>query len=305
MKNLIGIFRMGLIAAGLTVILTVAASAAGTSLGVAKVDASALRLRQSPSTTSSILATAASGDTVVVLEKLDGWYKVNFQASEGYMASEYLILSETADVTIGYGLVNATSLNMRSGPGTGFSVIASLSNSSVVSIVGIDAGWYKVTYGGKTGYVLSDFLNITKETASSRGTSPAVAGSASTSAGESVIAYAKQFLGFKYVYATAGPKTFDCSGFTQYVYKHFGYSLNRSAASQMSNGTSVSKANLQVGDLVLFREVGSGKAATHVGIYIGGNKFIHCSSAGGQVKYNSLSDSWYAKTYVGARRILS
>ncbi|SMC45656.1 C40 family peptidase [Papillibacter cinnamivorans] len=305
MKNLKGFLRYGLIAAALMVCLTVAAAAAGTSLGVATVDASSLRLRESPSTSSSILGTASTGDTVVVLEKLDGWYKVNFKATEGYMSSEYLTLKETADVTIGYGLVKATSLNMRSGPGTTYSLVSAIPGSAIVSIVGIDSGWYKVTYGGKTGYVLSDYLSITKESASSRGADEVVADSGSTAAGEEVVAYAKQFLGYTYIYGTAGPNTFDCSGFTQYVYKHFGYSLNRSAASQMSNGTSVSKANLQPGDLVLFREIGSSKAATHVGIYIGGNKFIHCSSAGGQVRYNSLSDSWYAKTYVGARRILS
>ena len=304
MKNLIGMMRFGLIAAALTVCLTVGAAAAGTSLGVATVDATALRLRETPSTNCSVLATAAVGDTVVVLDELDGWYKVNYKAVEGYMSSEYLTLTKTADVTIGYGLVNATSLNMRSGPGTTYGLVASIPGSAIVSIVGIENGWYKVTYGSNNGYVLSDYLTITKESASSRGASSETVSSSST-AGEELVAYAKQFLGIKYVYGASCATAFDCSGFTQYVYKHFGYSINRTAASQTLNGISVSKANLQVGDLVFFRASGSSKAASHVGIYIGGNKFIHASSGGGEVKYNSLSDSWYAKTYVCARRILS
>ena len=64
-----------------------------------------------------------------------------------------------------------------------------------------------------------------------------------TSTGEDIVAYAKKFLGCRYVYGTAGPKTFDCSGLTSYVYKHFGYSLNRTSGGQRSNGKKVNKSD--------------------------------------------------------------
>ena len=72
-----------------------------------------------------------------------------------------------------------------------------------------------------------------------------------------IVAYAKQFLGCKYVYGGTTTKGFDCSGFTQYVYKSFGITLNRTAAAQYSNGKSVT--NLQAGDLVIVLHVGSHK----------------------------------------------
>ena len=105
-----------------------------------------------------------------------------------------------------------------------------------------------------------------------------------------------------YVYGGNGPNSFDCSGYTSYVYRHFGYTLNRTASGQLSNGTSVSKSELQPGDLVFFR-YNTSKAASHVGIYIGGGQFIHASTNTYTVKIDNLTSGHYANVYVGARRI--
>lgn len=115
--------------------------------------------------------------------------------------------------------------------------------------------------------------------------------------GSAVVAYAKQFLGCKYVYGGTTTNGFDCSGFTQYVYKHFGVSLNRTAAAQYSNGKSVTE--LQAGDLVMFGKSG----INHVGIYIGGNTFIHAANTSRGVTTDTLSSGYYKTNYVGARRI--
>ena len=110
--------------------------------------------------------------------------------------------------------------------------------------------------------------------------------------------FAKKYLGYKYVAGGSSPSTgFDCSGFTQYVYKQCGVSLNRTSDAQASNGTAVSKSNLQPGDLVIF--------TGHVGIYIGNNKFIHAANPSKGVITTSLSDSYYTKTYKTARRIFN
>ena len=111
---------------------------------------------------------------------------------------------------------------------------------------------------------------------------------------------AKQYLGTPYVWGGTTTSGFDCSGYTKYVYAQLGYTLNRTAAQQLSNGSAVT--NLQVGDLVFFNNTySSSLAATHVGIYTGDNQFIHAAAGG--VKITDLSDSFYASRYVGARRI--
>ena len=151
--------RAAIMASALSALCVVSASAA--SLGIGTVSADALRLRKEANTSSAILATAAKGDNVVVLEDAgSGWYKVDFQTVEGYMSASYLTVAQTADVTIGYGLVKTggSSLNVRSGPGTGYGKLFSLNDGAVVTITGISSGWYKISYNGKTGYVSSDYM---------------------------------------------------------------------------------------------------------------------------------------------------
>jgi cell wall-associated NlpC family hydrolase len=112
-----------------------------------------------------------------------------------------------------------------------------------------------------------------------------------------VVEIAMQYLGVPYVWGGASPSGFDCSGFAMYVFAQVGVSLPHHAASQYGMGTPVSKEQLQPGDLVFFNGLG------HMGIYIGGGQFIHAPHTGDVVKISSLSDSWYASTWVGGRRI--
>ena len=126
--------------------------------------------------------------------------------------------------------------------------------------------------------------------------------SSASSSGAAVVAKAKSYIGYKYVYGGSSPSTgFDCSGFTSYIYKQFGVSLNRTAAGQYSNGTAVSRANLQPGDLVMFGKSG----INHVGIYIGGGMIVHAENKTTGVTTDTINSGYYNNNYVGARRIFN
>jgi murein DD-endopeptidase / murein LD-carboxypeptidase len=128
---------------------------------------------------------------------------------------------------------------------------------------------------------------------------------ASTSKANNLISIGNRYLGTPYRYGSPSgvTSTFDCSSFTQYVFKKVGISLPRASAEQSKKGTFVSRSNLQKGDLVFFSTSKSKGKVAHVGIYAGNGKILHTYGAGG-VKYSSLSSSWWSSHYVTARRVI-
>lgn len=221
-------------------------------------------------------------------------------------------------------------VNFREEAKTESEVIQTLKQNTKVEVIGTVGDWSKIKYNGKEGYIATKLLSDTKIEVTNRSAKERTVGNliaeqttkseetiktneqakvANTSSkldnkGSEIVAYAKQFLGCKYVYGGSSPKGFDCSGFTQYVYKHFGYSIARSSSAQSKNGKQVSKSELQLGDLILFTPYSSNKGIGHVGIYIGNNQFIHASSEKTGVITSSLNSSMYQRRYVTARRIL-
>ena len=223
--------------------------------------------------------------------------------------------------------VNAGTINLRKEPSSSSEILTNLTLNTEVIVISEDAGWTKVKVGEYEGYIASTLLSDTKqeetvtsrssgirqEEAASSGTSSASAGSStasnatntnssSTSAttGSAVVEKAKAYLGSKYVYGGTSPSGFDCSGFTYYIYKQFGITLNRTAAAQYSNGVSVSRSDLQLGDLIMFGKSG----INHVGIYIGGGKIVHAANPSRGVVTDTINSGYYNTNYVGARRVL-
>ncbi len=217
--------------------------------------------------------------------------------------------------------VNSQTINVRQKADKTSKVIKQLSVNTQVTVLSTSNGWAYVDVSGIKGYIAENLLSSTKQQNSRSSTNTRnttsnktsnTTGNASTSkntpvventntpvssTGSSVVAYARQYIGCRYVYGGTTPNGFDCSGFTQYVYKHFGVNLNRTAAAQYSNGKPVT--SLQVGDLVMFGKSG----INHVGIYIGGNSFVHAANKQQGVRIDSLSTGYYKTNYVGARRI--
>lgn len=116
-----------------------------------------------------------------------------------------------------------------------------------------------------------------------------------------IISSAMDYMGVPYVFGGTSPYGFDCSGYVQYVFANAGVSLPRTADVQYEEGTPISTSELVAGDLVFFSTYTYG--ASHVGIYLGDNQFIHASSSRG-VTISSLGEAYYSSRYIGARRIL-
>ena len=285
-------------------------SASAAALGVGTVNVEALRLREEATTESKTLLTAYQEETVVVLEEVnEEWYKASCKGTEGYMFKEYLHLEVEREIDLGYGRVRDVDsiLNVRSGAGTGFERIGTLNKDAVVKIAGISGGWYHIVGNLCTGYVSSDYIELCEPPVTTETQEEVKSGSENpgNAATDAIIEYSKQFLGTPYVYGANGPDGFDCSGFTKYVFAHFGYSLNRSASGQLDNGKEVALSEIQPGDLVFFIYDGATTRASHVGIYIGNDQFIHASTGSKQaVVISQLLGGSYQRTIVGVRRIV-
>lgn len=285
---------------------------------VATVDASALRLRSTPSTSGNTLAYASRGEYVVIYGKTGQWYHVSYNLTEGYMHESYLNTYSRRNVELGYGRVSGNSVNVRSGPGTSHSSLARANSGEEAYIIGFNNQWYKVIYNSHVGYIRSDYLDLTEvpyENKASKkeplffrnGASTGVTPSASalkrpSGVADEIITNAKKHIGVPYLWGGTTPAGFDCSGFVQYVFRQSGISLPRTTTEQYKVGTYVSKSNLQPGDLVFLQNTYR-EGISHVGIYIGSGQMIHASSSKGVV-ISDLSSSYYTKHYYGARRVI-
>lgn len=116
-----------------------------------------------------------------------------------------------------------------------------------------------------------------------------------------IVAAAESWLGTPYRYAGTTRSGIDCSALMVNVFSEIGIGLPRTSAEQFGTGRRISPGDLNVGDLVFFDINGNG--VSHVGIYVGGNAFIHASLSGGVVR-ESLALPYYAGRFAGARRIL-
>ncbi len=295
------------------------------------------QIRITPVINSIIINTLESEKQIEVTSEINGWSYITTGNIKGWVRTENIVEKEaqeteqnTSSQKTGY--ISANSVNFRDGATTSSNVKTKLLKNTKVSVISEEKGWAKISYNGETGYVAANYVSDKKVTTTSRSktaqtkketkkstsetktanntekktetankdnTEQANKGSVK---GSEIVAYAKKYLGSKYVYGGSSPSGFDCSGFTSYVYKHFGYSLSRSSSAQSSNGRAVSKSNLQLGDILCFARTSKSKKVGHVGIYIGGGKFIHAANARkGVIISNVDGDGFY---YVCARRVI-
>ena len=296
------------------------------------------RLKLIPSINATDVIELKADETVTVTEIMNGWACVETQTTKGWLRKDKLKKDEPVEepveevqeepqepqepaqeTPIKTQYVNSTTVNVRQEANTSSTIVTTVALNTEVQVYSEENGWSKVKVNNVEGYISSSLLSNNKqETSRSQSTSRRTSSTKTTKNtasqataqttnvpasgnGSSIVATAKQYLGSKYTYGGSSPSTgFDCSGFTSYVFKQHGISLNRTAAAQYSNGVAVSRANLQPGDLVMFGKSG----INHVAIYIGGGQIIHASTPSTGVRIDSLSTGYYNNNYVGARRVL-
>ena len=296
------------------------------------------KLKIVPTINATDIIEVKKDEEVTVIEEINGWVCIEKETAKGWIRADKLMTKEEKEAQVQAAkeaekqaqtvqktmYIAETRVNLRKEPNQESESLAKLTLNTQVDVYSEENGWSRVKVNGTEGYILSSLLSDTKkeEKTTSRGattsrkaptttktetktektkqeksSNPAVSGKGST-----VVETAKKYLGAKYVYGASGPNSFDCSGFTSYVFKLHGVSLSRTAKGQYSNGTAVSRANLQPGDLVMFGPSASG--INHVGIYIGGGKIIHAENPSSGVTIDTINSGYYNKNYVGARRVI-
>ena len=278
------------------------------------VTADVLNVRSGPGTGYGKVGSLQKGATVSITDESHaGWYGILSGSVKGYVSAEYIDLAPVGgssnapavdetpaedETEPQRGMVNTSALNVRSGPGTGYSKVALLSRGTSVTITGETDGWYAITAGSIEGYVSAEYITILDGSNASDG-----------SVGAAAAAMAKSLVGSPYVYGASGPYSFDCSGLLYYIYKQLGYPIARGSSSQYNqSGYFVSADEIQPGDLVFFFDPrydssGGTLPTTHAGIYVGNNQFVHASSSIYGVRYDSLFGGYWDSYIVGFKRI--
>lgn len=296
-------------------------SRAVSSSGKVTTKTSNLNVRSKADINSNVVGKLSPGTIVEIKgDAVNGWYPINYQNSTRYISKDYVQLinsnesnsssssTATESVVGKIATVNASALNIRAGAGTNYSVINKVYRGETVKITEANAnGWYKVSLtSGATGWCSSEYLSNFRKgelPSTNNGANNSSTSESTSQKATKVIELAKTKLGCPYSWGAEGPNSFDCSGFTYYVYKNaLGLTLPRTSKAQSTYGTYVSKENLQPGDLVFF-DSNYGSNVNHVGIYIGNNEMIHSPRSGDVVKIQKIDTNYYKKAYVTARRV--
>lgn len=297
-----------------------------------KIVAEDTKLKIVPVINATDIVEVKKDEKVEIIETINGWVCIQTQTAKGWIRSEKL-KSETADVDqtqedeqndneqeqtaqetlLKTVFIASETVNLRKEASTDSEIVAKLTLNMAVDVYSEEGGWSKIKVSGKEGYVSTSLLSDKKketsraaetlrntENTNNQTTTSSAATVPVSQKGGSVVETAKNYIGkASYVYGASGPSSFDCSGFTSYIYKQYGVSLSRTAAGQYSNGVAVSKDQLQPGDLVMFGKSG----INHVGIYIGGGQMVHAANPSRGVTTDTINSGYYGNNYVGARRV--
>ena len=293
------------------------------SVTVANTGGQGLNCRSGAGTSFGVITTLALGQSVKTRSgSVSGWTAVICGGTNGFVSSQFVsgaaasAPAPTAPATPS-GMVNGdhakvtSSLNLRYSASLSSSVATVLDAGVVLLVTGsVTNSFYPVSYDGLKGFVHKDYVVETTAALSERGgsgtpttTAPSVPTAPTTATGSALVNYAMRYVGYPYVWATHGPASFDCSGFTYWVVQNvMGKNIGYGTWTQVSAGTPVSKANLQPGDLVFFQNTYTA-GLSHVGLYIGNGQFVHAQNEETGVVVSDINSSYYGPRWYGAVRL--
>ncbi len=304
---------------------------AGQGAKVAGTGGLGVRFRALASFAGPLIAVLPEGTGVNIIAGSTGiWVAVSFGGTSGYVHMDYLQPTGSAasvvpaptpiadsvgssDFVPGTNAIVSQSLRLRAAASLTSETLAVAPAQTVVKITGQrTADFYPVTWDTLSGFMHRDYLSFTTLPLSNRVPEP-VGGSTpvgnagngqSTASGQAMVSFAMQYVGYPYVWATRGPSSFDCSGFTYWVTKNvLGQDITGGVILQWNYGAPVTYGNLQPGDLVFFQNTYT-TGLSHVGLYIGNNQFVHAANEGVGVIVSNLTTDYYATRWFGARRLV-
>lgn len=235
-----------------------------------KVSSGILNIRDIKSTKGKKLTTLKKGKKVKILESGSKWVKVSVDGIVGYTQGKYIKTSHgTASKPYKNaisGKVTKTTLYVRAKKNSNSKCLLKIKKGQKIQVLTTGSKWVKVKVGDVIGYVKGKYVKTKHGTASNDS-------SIGSGKGAAVVAYAKRFLGNRYVYGGSSlTHGTDCSGFVMSIYRHFGKSLPHSSYALRHVGRAVKGGikNAKPGDIICY--------SGHVAIYIGGNRIIHASN---------------------------
>ena len=300
------------------------------------VNASSLNVRQKHSLTSSIICSLPRNTKINTLGKVGGFYKLNYKGKIGYVYSYYIKIIIAKPITkpvtkpitkpitkpttpvvqfTGVGTITVSSLNVRTTASMGNNTIGAINPTKKVNIYGMQGDFYKIRYYGQWGYICKSYVMVVNAPLNTVQYIATGHQSNTKINTDNLMLYSNSFLGMPYLWGGTTPAKldttgkyvsggFDCSGFVQYIYKNLGVTLPRTTFDQIDNGVSVCITNLKKGDLVFFRTNSDVPCeVSHVGLYIGDNKFIHSPHTGDVIKTSELT-GYYEDSFIIGKRIV-
>ena len=219
--------------------------------------------------------------------------------------------------SIGVGTVTASDfLSVRRTASIGDNLMGSIYPNNKLQVYGSEGEFYKIKYDNQWGYIYKLYVSIVYAPEDKAQYVKDGQQYETETTGNNLVSYSNKFMGTPYLWGGATPAIFtttgkylsggfDCSGLVQYSYKNFGINLPRTTMDQVDKGTAVNKDNLENGDLVFFTTNTAAPAeVSHVGIYIGNNKFMHSPKPGDVIKISELT-GYYEDHFVIGKRIIS